>query len=392
MRKNSASLRNSGTYTSPSTPEYGDNHVGGIQKGWSSERVPLPTNSSRRHVSATALMPFNSGRSFPSKWDDAERWITSPLSSYGLCKASAVQPRRHAKSKSGPLGTPGLMYLPNFSPSIPVYEGGSIGNFAGSSPFTTGVLVPDGLCFHYGAGIDPKANSLYPEKRIARASSVPGLSDLLSEASLPSSQGIDRADDKLDASKVAETDDLHVVSRRDMATQMSPDDSIHSSSKGSPPLPSFPLPVPGVEEQNMYSAKVEIRDVQVDRGASISSQYGSRKMRRDSQDTNNSFSPWDVVETTKSTSKEEARISAWENLQRAKAEAAIQKLEMKLEKKRSASMNKIMNKLRTAQMKAQEMRGAISEKHDAKDSTKAISFGKQFKMAFFSGCFSCRVH
>lgn len=189
MRKNSASLRNSGTYTSPSTPEYGDNHVGGIQKGWSSERVPLPTNSSRRHVSATALMPFNSGRSFPSKWDDAERWITSPLSSYGLCKASAVQPRRHAKSKSGPLGTPGLMYLPNFSPSIPVYEGGSIGNFAGSSPFTTGVLVPDGLCFHYGAGIDPKANSLYPEKRIARASSVPGLSDLLSEASLPSSQG-----------------------------------------------------------------------------------------------------------------------------------------------------------------------------------------------------------
>lgn len=88
-----------------------------------------------------------------------------------------------------------------------------------------------------------------------------------------------------------------------MATQMSPDDSVHSSPKESPPLPSFPLPVPGVEEQNKHSAKVEIRDVQVDKGASISSQYGSRKMRRDSQDTNNIVSPWDVAETTKSTLK-----------------------------------------------------------------------------------------
>ncbi|OIT37356.1 hypothetical protein A4A49_21258 [Nicotiana attenuata] len=59
MRKHNTSLRNSGTYTSPSTPEYGDNHFGGFQKGWSSERVPLPNNNSRRHISATALMPFS---------------------------------------------------------------------------------------------------------------------------------------------------------------------------------------------------------------------------------------------------------------------------------------------------------------------------------------------
>ncbi|KAJ1419131.1 Remorin, C-terminal [Sesbania bispinosa] len=54
--------------------------------------------------------------------------------------------------------------------------------------------------------------------------------------------------------------------------------------------------------------------------------------------------------------REEAKIIAWESLQKAKAEAAIRKLEMKLEKKRSSSMDKILNKLRRAQMKAEKMR------------------------------------
>ncbi|KAI3806619.1 hypothetical protein L1987_22529 [Smallanthus sonchifolius] len=42
------------------------------------------------------------------------------------------------------------------------------------------------------------------------------------------------------------------------------------------------------------------------------------------------------------------RITALENLQNAKAEASIRKLEMKLEKKKLESMDKIMNKLRIA--------------------------------------------
>lgn len=190
MKKNSASLRNSGAYTSPGTPEYGDNNVGGISKGWSSERVPIPTNSSRRHINAAAFMPFNSGRTLPSKWDDAERWITSPLSGYGAGKTSIVLPQRVPKSKSGPLGSPGLVYLSNYSPTMPVLENGNVTNFVASSPLTTGVLVPTGLSIHYDAGISAKSNSLYPENSMARSTSVPGLSDMLSESSMPSSQGI----------------------------------------------------------------------------------------------------------------------------------------------------------------------------------------------------------
>lgn len=183
MMKNSNSnsnsiRRHSGAYTSPGTPEYTEE----FPKSWSSERVPLPT-SSRRHVSAAALMPFNSGRALPSKWDDAERWITSPVSSYGSIRSSVPQPQRRAKSKSGPLGPTGLVY---YSPSV---EGGRARSFMANSPLNTGVLVPDGLSINYDAVIAKKSGS-DDESNIVRSTSVPGLSDLVSESSMPSSQGI----------------------------------------------------------------------------------------------------------------------------------------------------------------------------------------------------------
>lgn len=387
MRKHNTSLRNSGTYTSPSTPEYGDDHFEGFQKGWCSERVPLPTNSSRRHITATALMPFNSGRALPSKWDDAERWITSPVSGYGTPKTpSNVQLQKQPKSKSGPLENPGVMYMPNFSPSAPVHEGGSRSNFIASSPFTTGVLVPDGLSIHYGPGSDSRSSAFYAENIMARASTAPGLSDFFAESSLPSSQ-----DDRVDNTK--EPDSFSpVVSRRDMATQMSPDDSTHSSPKGRSPS------IRSIEESNnKHSAKVEIRDVQVDRGPPVSGESqknGVRETRKDLQDASDSNLRWDVADAERSMPKlqrEEIRINAWENLQKAKAEAAIQKLEVKLSKKRSASMDKIMNKLRLSQLKAQKMRGALSEGHPT-TSKKLFSFQKYFKITSFSSCFYSSVH
>ncbi|KAK4360651.1 hypothetical protein RND71_019603 [Anisodus tanguticus] len=386
MRKHNTSLRNSGTYTSPSTPEYGDNNFEGFQRGWYSKRVPLQTNSSRRHITATALMPFNSGRALPSKWDDAERWITSPLSGHGTPKNSNVQSQKQPKSKSGPLENRGVMYIPNFSPSVPVLKGGCTSNFIANSPFTTGVLVPDGLSIHYGAGDGARSSALYADNNMARASTAPGLSDFFAESSLPSSQ-----DDKVDGAE--EPDSIScAVSRRDMATQMSPDDSTHSSPKGrSPSMRSMEEP------NNKHSAKVEIRDVQVDRGPPVSGESqknGVRKTKKDLQDASDSNLRWDVADAGRSMPKlqrEEARITAWENLQKAKAEAAIQKLEVKLAKKRSASMDKILNKLKLSQLKAQKMRGALSEGHPT-SSKKLFPFQKYFKITSFSSCFYGRVY
>ncbi|KAL0461467.1 UNVERIFIED_CONTAM: hypothetical protein Slati_0034300 [Sesamum latifolium] len=343
--------RNSGAYTSPGTPEYGVNNPGEIPKSWHSERVPLPM--SRRHINAAALMPFNSGRALPSKWDDAERWITSPISAHSSAKSLASQPQRRPKSKSGPLGPPGLVYLSNFSPTL---EGGNLRSFIGNSPLATGVLAPDGLSIHYDAA---KSNSSCSKDNITRSTSVPGMSDLLDETAMPSSQG-----DKVDGSKEEEA----VVYRRDMATQMSPEGSTHSSSRGRLSFSTLPSSVPApFRPHSNHAAKDEIRDVQVDKGTTMARQskkQGIKKMKKDSTNVDDLPLPWNGSEVSKNASRlqrEEAKITAWENLQKAKAEAAIRKLEMKLEKERSASMDKILNKLRAAEMKARAMRDSLSE-------------------------------
>ncbi|KAA8531692.1 hypothetical protein F0562_006591 [Nyssa sinensis] len=392
MKKNSLSSHNSGTYTSPGTPDYGDYNGGEIQKGWSSERVPLPANNNRRHISAAALMPFNSGRTLPSKWDDAERWITSPVLGYGVSKTSLAQPQRRPKSKSGPLGAPGTVDYSNYSPAMPVLQGGSVTNLLAGSPFTTGVLLADGLTIHYGGGNGAQSNPVHTENDMARVTSLPGWADLLIESSLPSSQ-----DEKLDGTKDLETMVSRVVSRRDMATQMSPEGSTQSSPKGKLSFSTSPPTIrPIVEPHSNQSVKVEVRDVQVDKRATVIQQ--SRK--KHSSDIEDLTSSWVVDESTKNTlnlcrlQREEAKITAWENLQKAKAEAAIRKLEMKLEKKRSSSMDKILNKLRIAQMKAQEKRSSISDGRASQApqiSYKLVSFHKYIKMVSLNSCFTCHA-
>ena len=67
---------------------------------------------------------------------------------------------------------------------------------------------------------------------------------------------------------------------------------------------------------------------------------------------------------------------------------------MKLEKKRASSMDKIMNKLRLAQKKAQEMRSSVldNQAHQvARNSHKAILFRKTSQMGSLSGCFTCHA-
>ncbi|KAI7743840.1 hypothetical protein M8C21_007816 [Ambrosia artemisiifolia] len=333
MNKDSTSFRNSGGYSSPGTPDYADN---GYQKGWCSERVPLPTNyAKQRRTSLNILMPYNNnnnGRTLPSKWEDAERWITSPVSGSGICKALPQPPQRRPKSKSGPLGvTPGDGYYSGYSPGFPLLEGGRMNGLFAGSPLMTGVLVPNGYSFHHG-GIDENV-----------ASSV-----MFIESSYPDSQ-----DEKSDGCNVS-----RVVSRRDMATQMSPVDSPESSPKGRMLLSTSPPPL--AEPNSHLSAGLEVRDVQVDKRVTMTKQSKRRTKRMEK----NGSTEVKELALTWSPKTDEAmelsKITAWENLQNAKAEASIRKLEMKLEKKKSDSMDKIMNKLKVAQMKAQEMRKSVS--------------------------------
>ncbi|XP_009605374.1 uncharacterized protein LOC107771935 [Nicotiana tabacum] len=369
MKKTIVTASGTCMFPSPGTPNY--RHY--IQKGWSSEHVPLRSAANRRQLN-TALLPYNNGRTLPSKWEDAERWIFSPASGD---RGSLQQRQRRPKSKSGPLGP---AYYSLYSPIVPVFKGGNGGNLLASSPRSSRVIAADSSAFRSGGNLGGGNFPSFVEPCMARSLSVHGCSELLSLSTLSIPQD-ESSDDIEDATNGVS----RIISRRDMATQMSPEESPSSPLRLSPFSPSTPSVLPIVKLQRVTSSKAEVRDVPVDE---CGAPTPGREIRS---------SHWDVSNTTKSASKirrEEARITAWENLQKAKAEAAIRKLEMKLEKKRSSSMDKIMNKFKSAQRKAQEMRSSMSANQAnevTKSSQTALSFHRTRQLGSLSGCFTCHA-
>ncbi|KAK1314186.1 hypothetical protein QJS10_CPA06g02390 [Acorus calamus] len=409
------SRRSSGTFPSPGTPA-------GLQKGWNSERVPLPNRRCGNGGGAVSgALPFGNGRALPSKWEDAEKWIFSPVSGDNVGRAAALLPpqQRRPKSKSGPLGGVGLSAPGGIgcysvcSPLVQGFEGGRVrgtlmGN--GGSPFSAGVLIPDRAGYRVvgggggGGGVDRvegRSSSAETEPCMVRSASVHGWSDLLVPSSLPSSQ-----DEKAEGTKDASTMISPPILSKDMATQMSPEGSSQSSLTERPQIssPSHSTDHPIADSQSHHS-KLEVRDVQVDDRVTVT-RWSKKQISRVSVKGGSTnimewkkktaevrASAWEVTQTAKCVSKlkrEEAKITAWENLQKAKAEAAIRKLEMKLEKKRSSSMDKILNKLKCAQRKAQEMRNIVSS-IQSNQVARTSSFRRTRQMGSLSGCFTCHA-
>lgn len=398
------STRKTGTFPSPGTPNYRHNSFG-MQKGWSSERVPLHNNGGRKHTNNPALLTLNSGRTLPSKWEDAERWIFSPISGDGVVRNSVPLPQRRPKSKSGPLGPPGIAYYSLYSPAAPAYEGGTFGNFITGSPFSAGVISTNGLGIHSGG--HEGAFHGQTEPSMARSLSVHGCSEMLGQLSSTGLQ--EESGENLTTVKDSGTDVSRVVSRRDMATQMSPESSVHSSPKTRPSISASSSSAMHMFELGAVTSKLEIRDVQVDNQVTMTRWSKKHKAsfpwkeslddkRKKDADAVSRCSDLDIPNIGKSISKvkrEEAKITAWENLQKAKADAAIRKLEMKLEKKRATSMDKIMNKLKSAQKRAQEMRSSVMANQSPQDnrtsSIKSLSFYRTRHMGSLSGCFTCHA-
>ncbi|GMI96730.1 hypothetical protein like AT1G45207 [Hibiscus trionum] len=402
MKKSSVATRKSCAFPSPATPNYHHHLSVGMQKGWNSERVSLHNNGIKRQGSAAGVSCCNNGKTLPSKWEDAERWILSPGSGDNGARQSIVPHQRRPKSKSGPLGPPGTAaYNSLCSPSMYIFDGSNTGNFLVGSPFSAGVISTNGLTIHsrshYG-GFAVRA-----EPCMARSVSVHGCYEVVSPPSLPS------RDENLYAIKDATTDSSPTVSRRDMATQMSPQGSTRSSPKGSTSFSlSTPSALPITELQGTHSSKSEVRDVQIDERVTLT-RWSKKPVAGNTgksseivddwskRAADNRTPTWDVTGTAKCISKikrEEAKITAWENLQKAKAEAAIRKLEMKLEKKRSSSMDKIMNKLRSAQKRAQEMRSSMLSNQAlevTRPSHETTSFCRTRQMGSLSGCFTCHA-
>ncbi|KAG8049978.1 hypothetical protein GUJ93_ZPchr0009g2472 [Zizania palustris] len=155
-----------------------------------------------------------------------------------------------------------------------------------------------------------------------------------------------------------------VILRKDVATQTSPNLSRSSSPNVSTPFIHL-LSTRQVKEKESCFSDV-IRDVHMDDRVTLTRWSKKHLTRTSSKNSTNVIevkkktveskpSSWELMEA-KSISKierEEAKITAWENHQKAKAEAAIQKLVVKIEKKRSSSLDKIWNTLRSAQRRSQ---------------------------------------
>ncbi|XP_062193681.1 uncharacterized protein LOC133897125 isoform X2 [Phragmites australis] len=417
----------SDVFHSPGTPNYlrHRSSVLGCQKGWSSERVPLPSEGNRRYPGSSMAFPYSNRRQLPSKWEDAERWIFSPNSSDALGRTSAAHARR-PKSKSGPLGPPGRLggQCSSVASSVSLLDSGKVRPFTSNSPFLAGVLIPEHVCG------EKNTNGTYPGRAAGdeigignggRFCLVNGGSHAIrstrvrrrldtaveSSASLPSTQESIQ-DEKVEITEDSATSIAPVVSRKDAATQTSPDLSRPSSPNTRPPL-TCSLSTQQVKESESCFSDLEIRDVQMDDRVTLT-RWSKKNVTRSSNKNSTNIiewkekrvepksSAWDLTEAKciSEIEREDAKITVWENFQKAKAEAAIQKLVIKLEKKRSSSLDKILNTLRSAQRKAQVMRDCDAEtaNQDEKKSRKAkrtAQLSKNGQIGSLSGCFTCHA-
>lgn len=97
--------------------------------------------------------PFCVGRTMPSKWDEAERWICSPVSAYAESRNSHGPHQRRPKSISGPIVAPGVGALySSYSPVVPLQQRLVVRNLVVGSPFSTGVLAPVAVSVHHYDG------------------------------------------------------------------------------------------------------------------------------------------------------------------------------------------------------------------------------------------------
>ncbi|XP_019420479.1 PREDICTED: uncharacterized protein LOC109330672 [Lupinus angustifolius] len=380
MKKSSSFSNNMRSFPSPDAPNYREKRVlGNNPKGSCSERIPKPKGNgcigTRRHHTMGGLTPFNSRRTRPSKWDEAERWICSPssVSSYGnsnsrISHGHGKFHQHRIKSISGPIMPHGeATHYSNYcNSSVPLHQGLVVRNLMVGSPFSTGVLVPVVSVHHYDQshddvdddavfGYDIDNNGLqYSSSAVLSQNFGVGLaqssisnahtcSELQSDSLSSNPQ-----DEKHEGTKNKDRD-TSFLSRCDKGTQMSSSET----------------------ENDAHSSP--IIDVEVDSETTLikwAKRHATKLTKKDSlhskhireESIESKASSWDVVESTLDSSKlqrEEAKINAWENLQKAKAEAAIRKLEMKLEKKKSSSIDKIMNKVKRAEMKAENMRSSL---------------------------------
>ncbi|XP_068663260.1 uncharacterized protein [Aristolochia californica] len=318
-----------------------------------------------------------SRKTFPSKWDDAEKWLIS-----SSCHESPAHVLKHPETSKTFKQNENFqqrrdMFTEKFGDEEKVSGlvaclGGSVSLEAGGAfrRSSSDVLLKD----KFTDNVEP----ILPEVRYSE----------------PTQEGFLVGNSVSETMKDASTEVVPPVQHRDIGTEMTPLGSsttsrCHTPFKSSSPArhntptsTSGPLllsksSVDMAELQGCHFAKLEL-------GAQFDSVLSNWSSREDEEEdiskslrhfemnggcksvTELRASLWEEEEKSKSCvryQREEAKIQAWVNLQTAKAEAQSRKLEVKIQKMRASLEEKLMKRMGIVDRKAEEWRVAAQLQH-----------------------------
>nr|GLL23280.1 uncharacterized protein LOC109187494 isoform X2 [Ipomoea trifida] len=347
-----------------------------------------------------------SRKSFPSKWDDAEKWVVNGNGS-NSCHESPAHIKLSSKHCNGvaPKEEAAEFCRVNDEKSSSFLQGSSNG-----VPATSDVLLKDKFtsevetitCPNFRHSESMKEGFLFGKCMNNAAPEV-----------------------------------VPEVKHRDIGTEMTPIGSsttsrCHTPFKSSSPARhntpasrSGPLAVSNessssstidiVQLQECHLAKLHVGTGQYD---SVTTNWSSREEEEEdiskslrhfemSNECRRSVSesracPWEEEEKTKHClryQRELAKIQAWVNLQNAKSEAQSKKLEVKIQKMRSNLEEKLMKRMSTVHRKAEEWRAVAQLQHSEQiqkvtEQTQKMMNRKNINVsrANSCGCFPCNNH
>ncbi|KAG9459774.1 hypothetical protein H6P81_004282 [Aristolochia fimbriata] len=354
-----------------------------------------------------------SRKAFPSKWDDAEKWLISS-SCHESPAHDVKQPETSKASKQNEIFQHRRdMFDEKFGDEAKVSGlvacfGGSVSLEAAGGAFqrsSSDVLLKD----KFTDNVEP----VFPKVQYSE----------------PTQEGFLFGNSGCEAMKDASTEVTPPVEHRDVGTEMTPLGSsttsrCHTPFKSSSPArhntpttTSGPLvlsksSIDMAELHGCHFAKLELGS-QFD---SVVSNWSSREeeeeevsksLRHFEMDggrksvTECRASLWEEEERSKSCiryQREEAKIQAWVNLQTAKAEAQSRKLEVKIQKMRANLEEKLMKRMAVVHRKAEEWRVAGQLQHSqqiqkaAEQAEKMKKLSNSYTDHSSCGCFPCNSH
>ncbi|KAK8664464.1 hypothetical protein V6N13_084253 [Hibiscus sabdariffa] len=327
-------------------------------------------------------------KSFPSKWDDAEKWLIS--SSCHESPAHTIKPESSKVAKQ----------CDNFKQQAEVFSEKSRVTEEKVTKVVSSFKGLVSLEHHNptrGFNGVPSSNDVFLKDKFTDEVE-PILPNF--RCSEPSREGFLFRNSVSETMKDAGTEVFHEVKHKDAGTEMTPLGSsatsrCHTPCKSSSPARhNTPANRSGPLEpanSNSSNSTIDISQLQechlakLQLGSqydSITSNWSSREEEEEEvskslrhfetgsacrKSVSDSRTPtWEEEERTKCClryQREEAKIQAWVNLQSAKAEAQSRKLEVKIQKMRSKLEEKLMKRMAVVHRKAEEWRASAQQQH-----------------------------